>query len=96
MDEYYSKVFREGRYTYDYQTSSFVAANVHIMLSVALMKMIDACECLLFVDSDNSLKYAKGQVATPSPWIYEEMGFSQMLRVNLPDRYKKLIRVNLS
>ena len=96
LDEYYSKVFRDGRYTYDYQTSSFVAANVHIMLSMALMKMMDACECLMFVDSDNSLKYVKGQVATPSPWIYEEMGFSRMLRVNIPDRYKKLIRVNLN
>ena len=46
LDEYYSKVFRDGRYTYDYQTSSFVAANVHIMLSMALLKMMDACECL--------------------------------------------------
>ena len=96
LDEYYSKVFSDGRYMYDYQTSSFVAANVHIMLSMALMKMMDACECLMFVDSDNSMKYAKGQTLTPSPWIYEEMGFSRMLRVNIPDRYKKLIRVNLN
>jgi len=96
LDEYYSKVYREGRYTYDYETRNFVAANVHIMLSMALMKMMDACECLIFVDSDNSLKYAKGQTSTPSPWIYEEMGFSRMLRVNIPERYKKLIRVNLN
>ena len=96
LDEYYSKVFRDGRYTYDYQTSSFVAANVHIMLSMALLKMMDACECLIFVDSDNSLKYTKGQTSTPSPWIYEEMGFSRMLRVNIPDRYKKLLRVSLN
>lgn len=96
LDDYYSEVFRDGRYVYDYATSNFVAANVHIMLSMALMKMMDACECLMFVDSDNSLKYAKGQVATPSPWIYEEMGFSRMLRVNIPSRYKKLIRVNLN
>jgi len=66
------------------------------MLSMALLKMMDACECLIFVDSDNSLKYTKGQTATPSPWIYEEMGFSRMLRVNIPDRYKKLLRVSLN
>lgn len=96
LDEYYSKVLRDGRYTYDYETSNFVAANVHIMLSMALMKMMDACECLMFVDSDNSMKYVKGQSSTPSPWIYEEMGFSRMLRVNIPDRYKELIHVNLN
>lgn len=97
LDEYYSKVYRNGRYTYDYDTSCFVAANVHIMLSMALMKMMDACECLMFVDSDNSLKYVRGQKeATPSPWIYEEIGFSRMLRVNIPDRYKKWIYVNLN
>lgn len=97
LDEYYSKVYRDGQFTYDYPTSNFVAANVHIMLSMALMKMMDACECLMFVDSDNSLKYVKGQrEATPSPWIYEEIGFSRLLRINIPDRYKKHIYVNLN
>lgn len=97
LDDFYSSYVRNDLYLYDYQTSNFVAANVHIMLSMALIKMMDACECLLFVDSDNSLKYEKGQkTATPSPWIYEEMGFSQMLRVNIPERYKEQIHVNLN
>lgn len=93
LDDWYSAVVRDGRNVYDYQTSNFMAANVHIMLSTALLKMMDACECLLFVDSDNSLKYHKGQVQTPSPWIYEEMSFSKRIRVNIPHRHKNNFRL---
>ena len=96
LDDYYAKVVRDGRVSYDYDTRSFLTANVHIMLSMALMKMMDACECLIFVDSDNSLHYYKGVEGTPSPWIYEEIGFSKRLRINIPDRYKKRIQVTLN
>ena len=57
---------------------------------------MDACECLIFVDSDNSLTYDKNAKNTPSPWIHEEMGFSNRLRVNIPQRYKNNIRVTLN
>lgn len=96
LDKWYSKNNRDGESKlFDYNTSNFMAANVHIMLSMALMKMMDACECLIFVDTDNSLKYAKGQIGTPSPWIYEEIGFSRRLRVNIPDRYKDRVQVRI-
>lgn len=96
LDDYYASYKREGKKYYDYETRNFLTANVHIMLSMALMKMMDACECLIFVDSDNSLKYSKGGKATPSQWIYEEMGFSKRLRVNVPARYKDNIKVTLN
>ncbi len=96
LDDYYASYEREGKKYYDYDTRNFLTANVHIMLSMALMKMMDACECLIFVDSDNSLKYDKGAKVTPSPWIYEEMGFSNRLRVNIPQRYKDKIKVTLN
>lgn len=60
------------------------------------MKMMDACECLIFVDSDNSMKYKLKQTTTPSPWIFEEIGFSQCLRINIPSRYKDKVVVNLN
>ena len=93
LDEYYSKVVRYGREVYDYKTSNFIAANVNIMLSMALMRMMDKCECLIFIDSDNSLIYKRGQSITPSPWIYEELGFSKYLRVNIPQRYKNRLSI---
>lgn len=96
LDNWYSAYTRrDGTKAYNYSTSTFMAANVHIMLSMALMKMMDACECLLFVDSKNSLKYSKGQTSTPSPWIYEEIGFSNRLRINIPDRYKDRVQVRI-
>lgn len=96
LDDYYASYERDGKSYYDYDTRNFLTSNVHIMLSMALMKMMDSCECLIFVDSDNSLKYSKGTKATPSPWIYEEMGYSKRLRVNVPQRYQKKIQVTLN
>lgn len=97
LNDYFSLIEKDDlKKRYDYKTGNFIAANVHIMLSNALMRMMDACECLIFLDSDNSMKYKKGQSTTPSPWIYEELGFSQCLRVNVPDRYKGKIIVNLN
>ena len=95
LDDYYASIKREGKKYYNYDIRNFLTANVHIMLSMALMKMMDACECLIFVDSENSLKYTRGSKGTSSPWIYEEMGFSKRLRVNTPLRYKNRIRVSL-
>lgn len=96
LDKWYSAFTRgDGSRAYYYNTSNFMAANVHIMLSMALLKMMDACECLIFVDTDNSLKYVKGQPGTPSPWIYEEIGFSNRLRVNIPYRFKDRVQVRV-
>lgn len=96
LNNYYSSVVRDGREVFDYHTGNFLSANVHIMLSNALMRMMDACECLIFVDSDNSMKYKLKQTTTPSPWIFEEIGFSQCLRINIPSRYKGKVVVNLN
>lgn len=96
LNNHYSSVIRDGHEVYDYHTGNFLSANVHIMLSNALMRMMDACECLIFVDSDNSMKYRRNQTTTPSPWIFEEIGFSQCLRVNIPYRFKNKVVVNLN
>lgn len=96
LDDYYASYMRDGKKYYDYDKRNFLTANVHIMLSMALMKMMDACECLIFVDSNNSLKYELNSKETPSPWIYEEMGFSNRLRVNVPGRFKDKIKVTLN
>lgn len=96
LDDYYASYMNEGKKYYEYDKRNFLTANVYIMLSMALMKMMDACECLIFVDSDNSLTYVKGAKETPSPWIYEEMGFANRLRVNVPERYKEKIKVTLN
>lgn len=97
LNYHYSLIEKDGRrIRYDYNTGNFLSANVHIMLSNALMRMMDACECLIFIDSDNSLKYKKDQSTTPSPWLFEEISFSQYLRINIPYRYKERILIDLN
>lgn len=79
---------------YDYKIRNYTTSHVHTMFSMALMKMMSKTECVLFVDSDNSIKYQKAQSQTPSPWIYEEIGFAQNLQMTIPDRYlQRLIPV---
>ena len=84
MDEWYAK--QPDGY-YNYQTRNYTTSHVHAMLSMALMKMMAKTECVIFVDSDNSIKYQKGDAQTPSPWIYEEINFAQNLQIAIPDRY---------
>jgi len=90
FDDYYA--YKSQSNTYDYQIRNYTTSHVHIMLSMALMKMMDKTECILFVDSDNSIKYKKGDSQTPSPWIYEEISFANILQIRLPQRYYTRIR----
>lgn len=91
---YWSKQSR--RYLYYYNKRNFTTANVHCMLSMALMKMMNSCECVILIDSDNSLRYRRGESVekTPSPWIYEEIEMANMLPHIVPDRLKKKRQLN--
>lgn len=84
MDKCYAQ---KANGNYDYNIRNYTTSHVHTMLSMALMKMMSKTECVLFVDSDNSITYQKGQSQTPSPWIYTEIGFAQNLQMTIPDRY---------
>lgn len=45
-------------------------AHVHAMLSMSLLKMMDSCECCIFIDPEE--EYIP-QDSVLSPWIYEEV-----------------------
>ena len=76
---------------YDYSIHNDVTAHVHIMLMSALAKMIDKCECLLFVDSDQSISARDAALQTSSPWIYNELLLSSMIKPCPPHR--KVVRI---
>jgi len=84
MDDWYAK---KNSGNYDYGVRNYTTSHVHAMLSMALMRMMSNTECVLFVDSDNSIKYDKGQAKTPSPWIYEEICYANNLEIKIPQRY---------
>lgn len=83
---YYDKAAK--KYLYRYSKRNITTANVHCMLTMALMKMMDSCEMVIFIDSENSIKYDNDSTKTPSPWIYEEIEMANKLPSHLPDRLR--------
>ena len=81
---------------YDYEKRNSSTAHVHAMLSIALMEMIEQCECCIFIQSDNStipslrLKSISDEDKTFSPWIYEEINYMNMLQ---PHKSQRLLRM---
>lgn len=68
--------------TYNYNTRNKTTGHVNIMLSSALATMIDACECVIFVNTPESLSCEgyRTEKATESPWIYSELAISKIMR----------------
>ncbi|GCE83961.1 TIR domain-containing protein [Komagataeibacter diospyri] len=77
--------------TYNYKKRNSTTAHVHNMLSIALAQMMDKCECLFFINTDNSIKnkvsdkYSE-RTSTYSPWIYYELSMLNLIRVKPPTR----------
>lgn len=73
-----------GGYTYNYQDCNNASQHVNMMLSVALQKMIDKVECIILLNTDNSISVFDEQNkkidATYSPWIYSEIVCTQIVR----------------
>ena len=77
--------YNEEKGIYDYKTRNKTTSCVHMMLSSALAYMIDKCECIIFVNTPNSIvpsSYIKKEEKTYSPWLYNEMVLSQLIRVS--------------
>lgn len=70
--------------TYNYNKRNYSTSHVHMMLNMALMQMIDKTECLFFLNTPNSIcLYDIIETRTLSPWIYSEIGISQMIEKKL-------------
>lgn len=61
---------------YDYEKTLRVAKHADMILASALTQMIDNCECIFFLSTDNSVisgVEAINKSETYSPWIYHEV-----------------------
>lgn len=80
----------ESGATFDYAKRNRSTSHVHTMLSAALAKMIDRAECVIFLNTPNSIVtkdfIAGGQATTASPWIYNELLLTKLLPSKVPDR----------
>lgn len=77
IDEKYSKNLDE-KYIYD--KVLYASSHVHMMLNTALMQMIDACECIIFINTPNSVKPDEVVDKIVSPWIYSEIGMTTLIK----------------
>lgn len=68
--------------TYDYNKRNGTTSHVHTILATALTSMIDCTECLLFLNTPQSLSAAEAaaEAATYSPWIYHEVSSAAVIR----------------
>jgi hypothetical protein len=76
---------------YDYDLRNRSTSHVHMMLSTALTTMIDHAECIIFLNTPQSIfvgSAIKGTEGdhTASPWIYAELVTSQLIRKRRPLR----------
>jgi len=79
--------------SYSYEKRNFSTSHVHMMLSVALTKMIDKCESVFFVNTPNSITVSKNIKAadyTFSPWIYAEIEMTRMIRRKKLSEYRPM------
>lgn len=77
--------------TYSYQKRNYSTSHVHMMLTNALMEMMDKTECVIFMQTSESVVDHNYGINTKtySPWIFHEIALTKYLRVNLPDRFRQ-------
>src|SRR4051812_12201660 len=78
--------------TYNYNLRNRSTSHVHMMLSTALMDMIDKCECIIFVNTPQAFKpadYLQQEGQTESPWIYSEIAMTRMLRQRSAEEHRR-------
>ena len=81
-----------GGYLYDHQSCINASKHVDTMLTIALHKMINRCECVILLNTGNAIsrvkKYEDLQHDTTfSPWIYSELICSSLIQQRRPERY---------
>ena len=82
---------------YDYDRRNITNGHVNMMLATSLTKMIDQCECIIFLNTPNSIS-CKGLIesdGTESPWIYAEIEATRLLRENTPHRRLHLLKASM-
>lgn len=84
----------DGGPSYSYEKRNRSTSHVHMMLMTSLNMMIDQAECLMFLNTPNSvdLNDLTSDAQTASPWIYAEISTSQIIRINEPERISERTR----
>ena len=76
--------------SFDYEKRNYSTSHVHMMLSIALSRMIDECEAVFFLNSENSISIGEeiNKERTASPWIYNELSLADMIEIRPINCYR--------
>ena len=72
--------------TYDYDKRNGSTSHVHMMLSIAIAAMLEAAECVLFINTPNSITSNESVSKTQSPWLFFELGTMRIIGRKKPER----------
>ena len=86
--------FNRHKETYDYKLRNYTTSHVHMMLSTALIDMMNQSECVIFFDTPESINMRdeldliqnKKTQRTTSPWILFELTMISKLKRIKPQR----------
>lgn len=78
---------------YSYKKRNATTSHVHMMLAMALEKMLDNTEALFFINTPQSIIFEETIKSnqTLSPWIYSEIQMANMLRKQKLSQYRQQI-----
>ena len=74
---------------YSYQTRNYSTAHVHMMLNVALTRMIDKVECVILLNTPNAITSKEVGTRTNSSWIYSEIVITEVIRKKKLSEYRR-------
>lgn len=91
-EEFCKKKDENGKVTYSYEKRNITTSHIHNMLSVSIAGMMDQCECLFFLNTENSLIKKENiktlmEGETYSPWLYYELSMCLFLEKIIPKRF---------
>lgn len=78
--------FFEYPNSYKFDETLNINSHIDMLLSMALTKMINKCECLIFLNTPNSISRENTMEKTYSLWIYQEIGISKVIKRTEPYR----------
>ena len=76
----------ENEETYSYELRNQSTSHIHMILATSLAKMMDKCECFIFLDTKNSNYSNSNKFYTRSVWINYEIYLSSLLKQKTPKR----------
>jgi len=89
-DEY---CWNPGKETYSYEKRNRSTSHVHMMLSVALTKMIDNTECAWVLNTQNSITSKDVIERTRSPWIFSEISTMRLIRRKGAETHRQQVKL---